>query len=134
MKKKTAWFVLSCLIVSFTLLVSCTSAVVEEEEESVAILGEKATTQPLPTPASFSVSDISIQPVEAKLGEAVTITASVANVGDAEGSYTIVLNINGAKEAEKSVTIAGGNTETVIFTVTKDEAKTYSITADGLTA
>ncbi len=49
--KKSAWFVLTCLIVSLMLLVSCTQAVVEEEE---------ATKQPLPAPASNEEPSTSI--------------------------------------------------------------------------
>jgi len=83
-------------------------------------------------PAAFSVSDLSLQPAQVKPGEAVTISASVANTGGEPGSYTVVLKIDGVKEAEKTVTIAAGESLDVSFSVTKEEADTYTVTVDGL--
>ena len=83
-------------------------------------------------PAAFSVSDLSLQPAQVKPGEAVTISASVANTGGESGSYTVVLKIDGVKEAEKTVTIAAGESLDVSFSVTKEEADTYTVTVDGL--
>ncbi len=85
-----------------------------------------------PAPAAFSVSDLSIQPAEVQPNEIVTITVSVANTGGTEGSYSVVLNINGAKEAEKSVTIAAGSSQDVSFSVTREDAGSYSVSVAGL--
>ncbi|MFC1976942.1 hypothetical protein ACFLWS_01550 [Chloroflexota bacterium] len=87
---------------------------------------------PKPKPAAFSLSNLTIQPAEISPVEAVTITLSVANTGGAEGSYTVVLDINGAKEAEKRVTVKDGGSEFVSFSVSRQEAGRYSITVDGL--
>jgi len=86
-----------------------------------------------PAPAAFSVSNLSITPLEVKPKEAVAITVSVANTGGTQGSYTVVLKINGVKEAEKSVTVAVGKSQDVTFSVTKEEAGSYSVAVDGLT-
>ena len=86
-----------------------------------------------PPPAAFSVSDLSIQPAELEVAETVTITVSVANTGGREGSYTIVLKINGVKEAEDRVTLAPGRSQDVTFTVTKADAGSYSVDVNGLT-
>lgn len=59
---------------------------------------------------------------------------SVANAGGMEGSYSVVLMINGLKEAEKSVTIAAGGSRSVSFTVSKEDAGSYSVVVDGLSA
>ena len=117
-------FLFVLLLASALLLSSCATAVTEEKEEI---------TEPLPAPAAFLVSNLSVQPLEVESRESVTITVSVDNTGETEGSFTVVLTINGIKEAEKSVTIAGGNTKDVTFTVTKEEAESYSIVIDGLT-
>jgi hypothetical protein len=87
-----------------------------------------------PAPAAFSLSSLSVQPTEVQPKEAVTITVSVANTGGTEGAYTVVLKINGVKEAEKSVTIAAGRSKMVSFSVTREEAGSYSVTVDGLSA
>ena len=57
----------------------------------------------------------------------------VANTGGESGSYTVVLKIDGVKEAEERVTIAAGSSQTVTFSVTKEEAGTYSVDVSGLT-
>jgi len=49
------------------------------------------------------------------------------------GTYTATLTINGATVETKDVSVAGGATETVTFTVIKDEAGTYNIGVNGLT-
>ena len=85
-----------------------------------------------PAPAAFSVSSLSIQPAEVEPAEVVTIAVSVANTGGESGSYTVVLKINGVKEAEERVTIAAGSSQTVTFSVTKEEAGSYTVTVDGL--
>ena len=59
---------------------------------SFAIIGEVI------QPASFSLSDLSVQPVEVRASESVTITVSVTNTGGAEGSHNLVLMVNGVKE------------------------------------
>ena len=87
---------------------------------------------PPPAPAAFSLSNLTVQPAEVQSKEAVTISVAVANTGGTQGSYTVVLQINGVKEAEKSVTIAAGGSETVTFSVTKEDAASYGVTVDGL--
>ncbi len=85
-----------------------------------------------PAPAAFTSSSLSISPLEVDTGQTVTISISVANTGGESGSYTVVLKIKGVKEAEKRVTIAAGSSQTVSFSVTKEEAGSYTITVDGL--
>jgi hypothetical protein len=91
-----------------------------------------STTITPPAPAAFSVSNLLIQPAEVQPNDVVNITLSVANTGGTEGSYTVVLKINGVKEAEKSVTVAPGSSGSVAFSVTREEAGSYSVVVDGL--
>ncbi len=89
---------------------------------------------PTPAPAAFSVSGLSIKPLEVQPKEVAAITVSVTNTGGMGGSYTVVLKINGLKETGKSVTIAAGGSETVSFSVTKEEADSYSVEVNGLSS
>lgn len=82
-------------------------------------------------PAAFSLSKLSIIPAEVKPDAPVTIGVSVANTGGTEGSYDMVLKVNGVKEAEQSVTLAAGKSETVNFTVSKKEPGSYSVEING---
>lgn len=86
----------------------------------------------VPEPAAFAVSNLTVQPAEVEPDESVTITVSVANTGGSEGSYAVVLKINGVKEVEKSVTVDAGATKSVSFSVAKAETGSYSVTVDGL--
>ena len=97
-----------------------------------AIIAPAAPAPPPPAPAAFTVSTLTIRPAEVQPKEVVTILAKVANTGGMEGSYTVVLLINGVKEAEKSITVAAGESQLVSFTVAKEKAGSYSITVDGL--
>jgi len=86
-----------------------------------------------PTPAKFTITTLDVTPEQVKLGEPLTITARVINVGGSEGSYTLNFTINGEVEQTRTVTLAPLASDTVIFTVTKEEPGTYIVSVDGLT-
>jgi hypothetical protein len=79
------------------------------------------------------VSDLSIRPLEVMADGPVTISVSVANTGDTEGTRNVVLKLNGVKEDEKNVIVAPGKSETVTFTVNKAGAGSYNVEIEGLT-
>jgi len=86
-----------------------------------------------PEPADFSVSSLSVSPrLEVESGETVTITVSVANTGGKSGSYSVLLKINGVKETDRTVTVAAGESQEVSFSVTREEAGSYTVDVDGL--
>ncbi|MDH5696168.1 MAG: Ig-like domain-containing protein [Dehalococcoidia bacterium] len=96
---------------------------------------------PAPTPGGVvflpAISNLTITPAEGaiagvQMGEIVTITAEVTNKGDAPGSYTVTLKINGVVEEKKTVTLAAHEKKTVTFTVIKEEAGTYKMEVNGL--
>ena len=86
-----------------------------------------------PKPAEFKISNLSIAPSEAQIGETVTILVEVKNIGEAEGSYNLTLKVNGSTEDEKTIVLAGGESRIVEFKVTINSAGTYSIEINGLT-
>jgi hypothetical protein len=85
-----------------------------------------------PAPAAFSVSNLSILPTSVEPNEAVTITALVANTGDTEGNYEVSLKINGVERIERVVTVPAADFSVVSFTVTEENAGSYSVAVDGL--
>ena len=95
-----------------------------------AILGTVGTAAS-PEPAKFSISGLKITPASVSPGEPVTIAVAVTNSGGSQGSYTVVLKIKGATEAEEEVTLDAGTTEVVTFTVSKDGIDSYSVAIDG---
>ncbi len=101
---------------------------------TVALLGYKSSPTPAQTltPANFTIKSLNISPSEANVGEVVSISALLTNTGDEEGSHSITLAINGTIEETREVTLAGGASETVIFTTVPDAAGTYIINVGSL--
>ena len=85
-----------------------------------------------PALSPFLVSNLSIQPAEVQPNELVTITVSVANTHDTWGIYSLVLKINGVKEAEKQATIDAGSSQDVSFSVTRERPSRYAVFINGL--
>jgi len=84
-----------------------------------------------PPGAEFRVSKPVIFPTEVQIGQPVTISCQVTNIGAEAGSYT--LRLGGDFMAERSVTLAPGESMTVSFEVTPTVAKVHSVSVDGLT-
>jgi hypothetical protein len=88
----------------------------------------------LPTPpAAFTLSSLSIFPDEVDVDEPVDISILVTNTGGSEGSYEVILKIDGVVEATEEVTVPAGADREVIFTTSKDVAGIYSVEVSGLT-
>ena len=66
--------------------------------------------------------------------EDINISAIITNTGEAEGIYDAELKINGVVEATKSIPVFGGETETIVFSISKDVAGDYTVEIDGKSA
>ena len=84
-------------------------------------------------PASFEVSNLSIEPDSVREGEPVSITVECSNAGGVSGSYDVVLKLDGETEDTKSVTVDAGESTTVTFQVLTSESGTYLVEVHGLT-
>ena len=80
-----------------------------------------------PTAAQFTYSTLQITPAQVNTGATVTVQITVRNIGDLEGTATVDLYINSVKEQTKSVTLAGGASTTVSFSLSKSTAGTYAV-------
>lgn len=86
------------------------------------------------SPAAFSVSNMSVSPDTVAPDETVTIVVDVTNTGESEGTYLVVLKVNGVEEATQSISLDGGETGQVVFTTAQDEAGSYTVEINGLSA
>jgi PGF-pre-PGF domain-containing protein len=86
-----------------------------------------------PAPAAFTVSALTISPSQVSVGEDVSISVTVTNTGDLAGTYTVTLEINGIVENTENVTLAGGATRVVTFTISEDTEGTYNVDVNGQT-
>jgi len=81
--------------------------------------------------AVFSLSNLRVSPETVAAGEEVTITVTLANTGDAAGSRTVTLKINGVVEATQDITLSADASRSVEFKVTRDQAGVYNVEVDG---
>lgn len=59
-------------------------------------------------PATFKISNLTINPSEVEAGKTVAIIFLITNTGDLAGSYEATLKINGIIAETKQVDVAGG--------------------------
>ena len=97
-----------------------------------------APSQPTPTtptasrPASFSVTDLRITPIQADSNQPVSISVLVTNTGDEAGTHEVAFKLNDRLEASRTVTLAGGASQRVTFTVTRELGGSYTVSLGGL--
>jgi len=87
---------------------------------------------PLTPPADFQISDLEVTPSEVEVGEEVTVSVKIANVGGQTGSYILQLLINQTIGGTKTVTLEEGDSTTTEFKIIKQTPGTYNIEIDGL--
>jgi len=94
----------------------------------------KTSTAPPPrlAPAAFTAGSLTISPAEVATGKTITINVLVTNIGGLKGTYKVVLKINSVLVGTEDVTLAGGTTQKVTFTTSKDTAGTYIVNVGAL--
>lgn len=78
-------------------------------------------------PASFEFSNLVISPTDVRVGEPVTISVDIRNVGELQGENIVTLKINEVTVESESVTLVAEETETVTFTLVENIEGTYSV-------
>jgi len=82
--------------------------------------------------AKFEVAGMTVTPAEVNPEASVTVSITVTNIGDLTDSYTILLKINNSAVQDKAITLKGGESQTVSFTVTPGAAGVYAVSVGGL--
>jgi len=82
-------------------------------------------------PAEFTVSNMSVSPAVADIGEPSIIKATVTNSGALSSTYSINLKVNDAVVETKQVSLSGHSSQEVSFTVSQATAGEYTISIDG---
>lgn len=82
-------------------------------------------------PAGFEVVSLDILPNPVKVGEETTITITIENVGETDDTYTATVILDGLVEQTMDVTLAGGATKPVSFSLSKDSPGSYSVKIGG---
>jgi uncharacterized protein YfaS (alpha-2-macroglobulin family) len=79
-------------------------------------------------PPDFRLSNLEINPTEVDSGDAVVITAKIANVGGTQSSYTAELKVDDCTVKTDKVTLAAGTESTLSFRICADLPGTYTVT------
>lgn len=86
-----------------------------------------------PKLAEFTISDLEINPVEADVGEPISISVNVTNIGDLDGNYSTTLMINDTARETKMILLLGETSDIVEFTDTENTEGTYGVKIGNLT-
>lgn len=87
-----------------------------------------------PRPAEFTLSDLTVNPSEAFVGEAVQISVNITNIGDLEGNQTLDFQINSAIKDSENITLAGNSSQIVEFTDVEIAEGSYLVQVGSLNA
>ncbi len=80
--------------------------------------------------AEFEVTDMTVEPSEVNPDEEVIIRVTVTNGGEVGGTYTAQPAVEEGNPAPQDVSIGPGESETVTFTVSRSEPKTYDVSIE----
>lgn len=96
---------------------------------TVDVNGDSAsfTVEAPPTPAAFTLSNLSVSPASIQAGEDVTVTVDVENTGEESGSTTVEVELDGVEADSELVTLNGGASTTVSFTVTSETEGVHTV-------
>jgi hypothetical protein len=78
-------------------------------------------------PATFTSSNLTIDPTEMYPGEAALISLNTTNVGDIEGNHTLNLEIDDVVKDNRNITLAGGASEIIEFTYVETVVGNHSV-------
>lgn len=86
-----------------------------------------------PKPAKFTLTNLTINPPEANVTDAVEISVNVTNIGALEGNQTLNLEIDNATKDTENVTLEGGASQLVQFTDIETTPGNYTVQVGELT-
>ena len=85
----------------------------------------------LTPPAQFQISDLKVTPTEAEIGEEVTVSVKVENIGGQSGSYTLPFTVNQTTADAQTVTLDKGASASVEFKIVEQTAGEYIVEIAG---
>ena len=87
------------------------------------------------TPATFEIGSVAISPDPMDINDSqeATVTASITNVGEADGTYLLSLVLDGGIIEERSIDLRGGTSTEETFPVTVTEAGAHEVAAGDVT-
>lgn len=85
------------------------------------------------SPPVFDIRDIQIFPTNVAPGDEVNLRCRVTNTGTVAGYYELVFKLNGSTQEVKRISLAGGESREITFSVIRNSPGTYNVEINGLT-
>jgi hypothetical protein len=85
-----------------------------------------------PQPATFSLTDLVIDPNETEAGEPVAISVNITNIGETEGNYTVELMVNNLSVENQTVSFTAGESNITQFIINEQKEGNYTVTIGDL--
>ena len=86
-----------------------------------------------PRPATFTLSNLIIDPTKANVGDAVLISVNVTNSGDLGGNETLNFVVNGEVKYSENLTLAAGSSQIVQYSDVEIKEGNYTLKVGDLT-
>lgn len=90
-------------------------------------------TDPPYPPAKFAAENLKVYPDPPQAFQTITLSVEEVNSGAVTGTHDVILKVNAVIVATKTITLMGGERQTVTFTIKVEKAGIYSINIDGAT-
>ena len=87
-----------------------------------------------PKPANFVVASIIPPQAATNAGTPAPVSVVVSNTGEVGGSSSVILKVNGVDYSAQDVTLAPGESKTVVFQVTEPKQGNYILASGSVTA
>jgi hypothetical protein len=84
------------------------------------------------SPPVFEIQDLQIFPTTVAPGELVSMRCRVTNTGTIAGYYELVFKLNGNTQEVKRISLAGGETREINFTIIRNSPGIYTVEINGL--
>ncbi len=101
--------------------------------ETLFFIAVELAPAPPPLPPKFVASDLIINPEQTFIGETVTISITIANQGETEGSYELHLIIDRIVRAIEKITLSPQSSQTLTFEVSNLSAGSHQVKIADLT-
>jgi hypothetical protein len=88
---------------------------------------------PKETPASFSLDNLNISPLEASKGQEISVSTTVINRGGSAGKYVLYFKINDIQLGSQEVSLEPAASQRVQFSTKMDIAGQYTADINGQT-
>lgn len=98
---------------------------------ALLLISSLAATACGPGEPEFELSNLQLSETNICLGDELTISVDVENIGGSEGDKTVNFSVNG-EELTKTVTVDADDEETASIKYTPTSAEDYTVTTDGL--